>query len=135
MMRGVRTKDTQAARKAGQPVARRQSDFHVMPPAEITTSPALSDSTMQLPDEAIIEKTCRDGVERIRVAVLRQESLQDAVRSFVADCHRIGMCPSEVIDYFCVSTPSMLHLAGCSEEQSIEATHCLDEAIADYEWA
>lgn len=33
MMRGVRTKDTQATREAGQPVARRQSDFHVMPPA------------------------------------------------------------------------------------------------------
>jgi hypothetical protein len=33
MMRAVRTKGTQAARKAGQPVARRQIDFQVMPPA------------------------------------------------------------------------------------------------------
>ena len=33
MMWGVRTKGTQAARKAGQPVALRQIDFQVMPPA------------------------------------------------------------------------------------------------------
>jgi hypothetical protein len=32
-MRVARTKDTQAARKAGQPVALRQIDFQVMPPA------------------------------------------------------------------------------------------------------
>ena len=33
MMRGARAKGTQAARKAGQPMARRQIDFQVMPPA------------------------------------------------------------------------------------------------------
>lgn len=34
-MRGVTTKDTQAARNAGQPVALRQVAFQAMPPADI----------------------------------------------------------------------------------------------------
>ena len=47
MMRGARTKSTQAARKAGQPVARRQIDFQVMPPAESTIGSDRYEITVQ----------------------------------------------------------------------------------------
>jgi hypothetical protein len=89
---------------------------------------------MNVPNQHQIDRLCEASTAQLRASVQRGENLQAAVAAFVADAHRTGMCPSEIVDYFCVSTPSMLDLAGVTGQQREDAVKALDESIARYLW-
>ena len=69
-----------------------------------------------MPDDQIDEKAIADLQARttaaVRAASGRADALGDAIWSYLGEGYRLGLVPSELVDFFCVSTPNIVEEAG-----------------------
>lgn len=61
--------------------------------------------------DAKIEDLCDKAAAALRAARGRPNALQDAILAYLKEGYHLGLGPSELTDYFCVSTPSIVEAA------------------------
>lgn len=65
-------------------------------------------------DHPVEELQVRTTV-RLREAKRSPESQQSAILVYLREGYRLGLSPSELTDYFCVSTPNIVESAGYTD--------------------
>jgi hypothetical protein len=63
----------------------------------------------------------------LRAAHGRADSLRTAILSYLQEGYRLGLGPSELTDYFCVSTPNIVEAAGYADAAGDEVVALFDE--------
>lgn len=62
----------------------------------------------------------------------RPNSLRDAVLTYVREGYQLGLVPSELADFFCVSTPNIVEEAGYADTAGDEVVALFDEVHDQY---
>lgn len=68
--------------------------------------------------DAKIEDLCDKAAAALRAARGRPNALQDAILAYLREGYHLGLGPSELTDYFCVSTPSIVEAAEYLDDES-----------------
>jgi len=63
----------------------------------------------------------------LRAAGGRPDALRDAILSYLREGYGMGLSPSELTDFFCVSTPNIVEAAGYTDAAGDDAVALFDE--------
>lgn len=63
-------------------------------------------------DNTAIAELQAKATTNLRAADGRSDSLRNAILSYILEGHGLGLSPSELTDFFCVSTPNIVEAAG-----------------------
>jgi hypothetical protein len=63
-------------------------------------------------DDGVVAALRANASERLQAANGHPDALRDAIMSYIVEGYRVGLCSSELIDFFCVSTANILETAG-----------------------
>ena len=74
-----------------------------------------------------IERLQSDAIDSLRSANGDPLLLRAAIRSYLVQGHTLGLGPSELTDYFCVSTPSIVESAGFTGDSIFELVALFDQ--------
>jgi hypothetical protein len=71
-----------------------------------------------------LEKRTADDLKRAKG---HEHAIRAAIQHYLDTGYGAYLSPGELVDFFCVSTPSILHLAEYSEEETDAAVKLYDE--------
>ena len=69
-----------------------------------------------MPDDQILTMAIAElqarATTNLRAAQGHSDLVRDAILSYLLEGYRLGLCPSELTDFFCISTPNIVEGAG-----------------------
>ena|SRR5688572_32176297 len=83
-------------------------------------------------DEAPVDRNAVEALKNQTVVSLRAvqghpDSVRQVIVRYLREGYRLGLVPSELIDYFCVDTPNIVEAAGYTDASGDAVVDLFDE--------